>query len=252
MAPVPVKADAPEQVTIWLVALIHNDVPANEDRLFKAIVEFKLAAPLTDRVFKLVSPVTFNPFNAPKPVIEAPTPTLPEVVKVVELIEVAFNPARLDNPAIFSPPNPLIKPLTVNEPPTPTLPVVTSDPPTPKLPTLAVPSTWKLNAGLVVPTPTLPLSKTVNPWVKFDPVVCSVIPVEEPNPFTVNAPISGPDVPTPTLPVPAKMEKELLELVVIDGVVPENVRAELFPDKVKVGELMEVALMVAVFNPPFN
>ena len=31
---------------------------------------------------KLVSPVTFNPFKAPNPVMDPPTPTLPVVVRV--------------------------------------------------------------------------------------------------------------------------------------------------------------------------
>ena len=33
---------------------------------------------------KLVRPVTFNPFKAPNPVIDPPTPTFPVVVRVEE------------------------------------------------------------------------------------------------------------------------------------------------------------------------
>ena len=63
--PVPVRADDPVQVTIWLDELIHKDDPDADERLFKETVELNVDAPLTPKVFKLVFPVTFNPFNAP-------------------------------------------------------------------------------------------------------------------------------------------------------------------------------------------
>ena len=129
------------------------------------------------RVDKLVSPVTFKPFKAPKPVILPPTPMLPVVVKD----EPEITP-RSEVPATLIPerklaaevtfrddPTPTVLenieiPVTFNDPPTPTLPVVTKDPPTPKLPEKnPAPVTWKLNEGVEVPTPTLPLSKTVKP-----------------------------------------------------------------------------------------
>src|ERR1035437_3570685 len=72
--------------------------------------EVEVIAPAFN-VPKLVNPVTFNPLNAPKPVIEPPTPTLPVVVK-----EVVVNPP-LNTPS----------PVTVNDPPTPTLPVVVKE-----------------------------------------------------------------------------------------------------------------------------
>ena len=77
--------------------------------------------------------------------------------------------------------------------------------------------------GKVVPTPTLPLSRTVNPWTKFDPVVCSVIPVVVPLPLTVNPPYTLPVVPTPTLP-PEKMPSKSAPDD-IEGVVPVNFKA---------------------------
>ena len=90
--------------------------------------------------------------------------------------------------------------VTVRDCPIPRLPVKFAFPqtsslleevvaPIPKLPeelmkVVLVPEfTWKVNNGLVVPIPIFPLSKTVNPCVKFDPVVCSVIAVLVPAPW---------------------------------------------------------------------
>ena len=55
---------------------------------------------------------------------------------------------------------------------------------------------------MVLPTPTLPLSRTVNPGIKVDDpeYVWNVMPVPVPRPLTVNTPDNGPDVPIPTLP----------------------------------------------------
>ena len=59
---------------------------------------------------------------APEVVVkEPPIPVLPEVVNVVPLIVVAFNPARLDSPVTFKPFN---APYPVILPPTPMLPAV--------------------------------------------------------------------------------------------------------------------------------
>ena len=97
-------------------------------------------------------------------VIDAPTPILPVVVKLWALI-----PARDDIPETFKD-DILAAEVTDKLPPIPTLPVVTKDPPIPKLPEKnPVPVTSRFLVGKVVPIPTLPLSKTVNPWVRFDP-----------------------------------------------------------------------------------
>ena len=115
---------------------------------------------------RLVRPVTFKPFNAPNPVMEAPTPTLPVVVRVFlnkdsPLTVKVFKSVL---PSTCSEEEKVPADVTESDCPTPTLPVVTSDPPTPKLPEkLPVPLTWKLKTGVEVPTPTLPLSKTVSP-----------------------------------------------------------------------------------------
>ena len=58
-----------------------------------------------------------------------------------------------------------------------------------------------------------------------------VKPVLVPAPLTVKTAGNGDDVPIPTLPW-EKMENELVPVVVMDGVVPENVNAALLPVKV--------------------
>ena len=110
-------------MTIWFDELRHSDDPVAEERLFKATVELKLELPDTPKVFKLVLPDTFNPFNAPNPVIDPPTPTLQVVVKVLALMFVAFNACRLDNPVTFRVFNAAAE-VVVSDPPTATLPVV--------------------------------------------------------------------------------------------------------------------------------
>ena len=72
---------------------------------------------------------------------DPPTPTLP---------------VRSEYPLTLNPPEAKSKPVVVKEAPTPTLPEVTKDPPTPMFPKFPVPVTCRANAGLVVPTPTLP------------------------------------------------------------------------------------------------
>ena len=85
----------------------------------------------------------------------------------------------------------------------------------------------------MVPTPTLPLSRTDRPnWEESVLIVVNVSPVVVPNPLTVNWAGSGPDDPIPTLPA-EKILKELLAVLAKDGVVPEKVRALLLPDNVK-------------------
>ncbi len=73
---------------------------------------------------KLDNPVTFNPFNAPYPVMDPPTPTLPVVVKEVELMFVAFNADRLVSPKTLREDSRLTPDVTVREEPNPTLPEV--------------------------------------------------------------------------------------------------------------------------------
>src|ERR1035437_6925941 len=104
--------------------------------------EVEVIAPAFN-VPKLVNPVTFNPLNAPKPVIEPPTPTLPVVVK-----EVVVNPP-LNTPS----------PVTVNDPPTPTLPVVVKE--------VAVIAPVESEVEVIAPAFNVP--KLVNP-VTFNPL----------------------------------------------------------------------------------
>ncbi len=97
---------------------------------------------------------------------------------------------------------------------------------------------------MVVPTPTLPLSKTAKPnWEELVFKVVKVKPVWVPNPLTVNAPVNGAEVLIPTLPVCGKILNEVLDE--IDGVEPENVKALLFEDKV--WEAKEGVAVVSMF-----
>ena len=61
LAPVPVKADDPVQVTIWFDELTHSDEPAAEARLFKVTEEFKVEVEETFKVFKYDPPDTTSP-----------------------------------------------------------------------------------------------------------------------------------------------------------------------------------------------
>ncbi len=82
-----------------------------------------------------VKPVTLSPFNAPKPVIDAPTPTLPVVVRVESCELPETNNDELNTPAE----------VTVNEVPIPTLPDTDRDDPIPTKPVKnPVPCTFKL------------------------------------------------------------------------------------------------------------
>ena len=90
---------------------------------------------------------------------DPPTLTLPDV----PMVDKPECPVT-DSPAEKTPAD-----VTDNDCPTPTLPVETSDPPIPTLPKNPVPETWKGYVGRVVPIPTLPLSKTVRPWVRVAP-----------------------------------------------------------------------------------
>ena len=79
--------------------------------------------PVEDKVLKIAFPVTFKPFNTPNPVIDAPTPMLPEVVKVEPKIA-----PKSDNPDTLMPFENNAPLETVNEDPIPTLPVVLISP----------------------------------------------------------------------------------------------------------------------------
>ena len=145
LTPVPVRADDPVQVTIWFDEFKHKVEPVDDDRLFNATVELNVDDPVTPKVFKFELPVTFNPFNAPKPVIDPPTPTLPVVVRVVALMLVAFKAWMFDSPVTFNPPLATVKPVVINDDPTPTLPVTLSDDPIPTKPVKCpVPETSKV------------------------------------------------------------------------------------------------------------
>lgn len=162
-----------------------------------------LTLPEVDKVFKVELPDTFSPFKAPKPVIEAPTPTLPEVVRVVELIFVAFRPCNDENPLTDNPPNtPTDETLT--DPPTPTFPEVTKvlnrelpvtlrpDENTPKLVTVKEDPTPTLPEVVRVPKAELPVTDNP-PLAKVNPVVVS----EDPTP---TLPEVTKDPPTPIFP----------------------------------------------------
>ena len=68
------------------------------------------------------SPVTFNPERAPKPVIDPPTLTLPEVERVEAEMLVAFTFPSWDSPVTLMLVNDPKGEVT--DPPTPTFPVV--------------------------------------------------------------------------------------------------------------------------------
>lgn len=109
-----------------VVAPVTSSVP-----LIWVLVAFKLAI--------FVNPVTFSPFNAPKPVIDPPTPTFPEVVKEVALMVVAVKaPLKSVAPLtvkVFKSVLPvtckkeekLAPEVTVKDEPTATLPVVVNE-----------------------------------------------------------------------------------------------------------------------------
>jgi len=90
-----------------------------------------------------------------------PDSTVPDVT--VKLLPTPTLPVKLDNPVTLRPDENTPRLVTDKDPPTPIFPEETNDPPTPILPKLPVAITCRLKAGLVVPTPTLPLSSTVNP-----------------------------------------------------------------------------------------
>jgi len=134
---VPVKSvnKSPLTVKFWPVARVRPEL--NSPSELKVAVPPIATLPELERVLKVALPETFKPFNAPNPLID---------------------------------------------PPTPTLPVTTKEPPTPMLPKLAVDVTWKLYAGFVVPTPTLPLLKTKKPVEALGPAWNKVNGLELPIP----------------------------------------------------------------------
>ena len=166
-APPGVRVNAPVVVNVV-------DAPSNAI-LVSAIVTSPLESnvPVTVRV---CPEGTVNPAFA---VIKPPVVNAPEVFKVAKEVK----------PKTSSDESSDVPEVTVSDLPTPTLPVETSDPPIPTLPKNPVPETCRGYVGSVVPTPTLPLSKTVRPWVKVGPeYVWNVTAVPVPAPLTVNAP----------------------------------------------------------------
>ena len=96
-APPPDRPDPAVTVREELTRLAFDITPVGRDRepeTFKPkvlIMEFRLVTLREDPIptlpvalspLKLESPVTFNPFNAPNPVIDPPTPMFPVVVNV--------------------------------------------------------------------------------------------------------------------------------------------------------------------------